>query len=321
VRLRRKAARELGVSVETALADYERYLLAKGCKARSVKSTFQRLRAVFEGHERRTAALTEEEAGVIWSEYVARPTRFKAPPATDTQMNVLHETRTFTRWCESKRWSRVADPFRGIEILGSRRKGKDQIDRIDDARRWLGVAIELASAGDAGALAAATALLLGMRASEVTDRLVRDIDDGGRVIVIPHAKTRAGVRRLRIPEVLRPLVAGQSTGKSPTDRLFGPKADRYWLRLAVRRICRIAKTPVVGPHGLRGTHATLAVEAGVTGDVVAAALGHESFALTAGHYASAESVTAARTRKVEAALSCGTPGKFRRSSAADRTAA
>jgi integrase len=112
-----------------------------------------------------------------------------------------------------------------------------------------------------------------------------------------------------------------SAGKSPTDRLFGPKADRYWLRLAVRRICRIAKTPIVGPHGLRGTHATLAVEAGVTGDVVAAALGHESFAVTAGHYASAESVTAARISKVEAALSCGTPGKFRRSSAADRTAA
>jgi hypothetical protein len=76
-----------------------------------------------------------------------------------------------------------------------------------------------------------------------------------------------------------------------------------------------SKTPIVGPHGLRGTHATLAVEAGVTGDVVAAALGHESFAVTAGHYASAESVTSARTRKVEAALSCGTPGEFRRSSA------
>jgi integrase len=112
-----------------------------------------------------------------------------------------------------------------------------------------------------------------------------------------------------------------SAGKSPADRLFGPKADRYWLRLAVRRICRTAKTPIVGPHGLRGTHATLAVEAGVTGDVVAAALGHESFAVTAGHYASAESVTSARTRKVEKALSCGTPGEFRKSSAGDRSAA
>ena len=83
-RLRRKAARELGESVETALSEYERYLVAKGCKARSVKSTFQRLGAVFKGHERRPVALTDDEAAVIWSEYVVRPTRFKAPPATDT---------------------------------------------------------------------------------------------------------------------------------------------------------------------------------------------------------------------------------------------
>jgi hypothetical protein len=123
-RMRRKAARELGVSVETALAEYERYLLAKGCKARSVKSTFQRLRAVFKGHEHRPAALTDDEAAVIWSEYFARPTRFKAPPATDTQMNVLHETRTFTRWCESKRWSKIADPFAESRSLAPAGKGK-----------------------------------------------------------------------------------------------------------------------------------------------------------------------------------------------------
>jgi hypothetical protein len=111
---------------------------------------------------------------------------------------------------------------------------------------------------------------MGMRASEVTDRLVRDIDDDGRVLIIPHAKTRAGVRRLRIPEVLQPLLAALATAKEQNERLFGADANRYWLRLAVRRICRIAKTPIIGPHGLRGTHATLAVQAGVTGDAVAA---------------------------------------------------
>ena len=160
-----------------------------------------------------------------------------------------------------------------------------------------------------------------MRASEIADRLVRDIDDEGRVLIIPQAKTRAGVRRLRIPEALHSLIAELLKGKSPTDRLFGPEANRFWLRHAVRRVCRIAKTPVVGPHGLRGTHATLAVEAGVTGDVVAAALGHESFAVTANHYAKAESVAGARTRRVEAALDCGIPREFRKSSANDRDAA
>jgi hypothetical protein len=38
------------------------------------------------------------------------------------------------------------------------------------------------------------------------------------------------------------------------------------------------------------------MKAGVTGDVVAAALGHESFAMTEGHYTEADPVTGAHTR-------------------------
>ena len=81
---------------------------------------------------------------------------------------------------------------------------------------------------------------------------------------------------------------------------------------AVQRICRLAKTPIVSPHGLRGTHATLAVQARVTGDAVARALGHESFAVTAGHYAKPEAVIDARTDLVMNSLR-----NFRTSSAAD----
>jgi integrase len=70
------------------------------------------------------------------------------------------------------------------------------------------------------------------------------------------------------------------------------------------------------PHGLRGTHATLAVQAGVTGDAVARALGHESFAVTTDHYAKPEAVSGARTDLVLENLR-----NFRKSSAPDRDAA
>ncbi len=70
----------------------------------------------------------------------------------------------------------------------------------------------------------------------------------------------------------------------------------------MRRICCLAKTQIVNPHGLRGTHATLAIQAGITGDAVARALGHESFAVTAGHYAKPEAVLGARTELVETSL-------------------
>jgi integrase len=301
-RLRREAARQIGVSVDAALIAYVRYLVAKGNRPRSVASTSERLRSVFAGHEHRPIAFGREDAERIWEDYRKRPTRMKKAPAIDTQRNVLHETRTFMRWCRKQGWAKTAEPFGQIEIIGQRSRGKDQLDRLDDARRWLATALRLGADGDAGAVAAATALLMGMRASEVTDRLVRDLDDDGRVLVIPHAKTRAGVRRLRIPEVLQPLLAALASDKEPNDALFGPSAHRWWLRLAVRRICGIARTPVVSPHGLRGTHATLAVQAGVTGDAVAAALGHESFTVTTAHYAKPESVSGARIHQIEERL-------------------
>src|SRR5262249_23133481 len=60
-----------------------------------------------------------------------------------------------------------------------------------------------------------------------------------------------------------------------------------------RRIC---------PHSLRGLHATLAIEEGATGDVVARALGHTNFSITAKHYASADSVINARLARASQAL-------------------
>jgi integrase len=50
---------------------------------------------------------------------------------------------------------------------------------------------------------------------------------------------------------------------------------------------RAAQSPKVlrvCPHGLRGTHATLAEEAGTSGTVVAKSLGHENHRVTEEHY-------------------------------------
>lgn len=56
------------------------------------------------------------------------------------------------------------------------------------------------------------------------------------------------------------------------------------------------------PHGLRGSHAPLAVAAGMSGPPVASSLRHESFAITARHYASEDSVTAVPIDRVADAL-------------------
>ncbi len=83
-----------------------------------------------------------------------------------------------------------------VEPIGQRNRGKKQL-RIDEARRFVEMAIKKANAGDDAAVSALTALLLGLRASEVTDRVVRDLDDDGRLLWIEFGKTKRARRTSR----------------------------------------------------------------------------------------------------------------------------
>ena len=64
--------------------------------------------------------------------------------------------------------------------------------------------------------------------------------------------------------------------------------DKFCLRAGVPRVC---------PHGLRGTHSTLAEAAGVTSHVVAASLGHVNDQVTGRHYTMPEVRDQARQRR------------------------
>lgn len=90
-------------------------------------------------------------------------------------------------------------------------------------------------------------------------------------------------------------------GKKPDDRLFG-EVNRHWVLRSVKRCCAAAGVPIVTPHGLRGTHAKVAREAGVSG-VLLAAMGHESETTTTEHYAGPDAVQQGAIERVSAALS------------------
>lgn len=148
-------------------------------------------------------------------------------------------------------------------------------------------------------------LHLGLRQGEVSARIVRDVDADGRILVIPFGKTAGSRRRLKVPEWLRPLLLSLVAGKAPTDLLFSSENQQrsrgYWWR-KVREWCQKANVPPVCPHSLRGLHATLAIEEGSTSDSVARALGHTSFAMTARHYASPDSVVNAQIARASQSL-------------------
>lgn len=185
--------------------------------------------------------------------------------------------------------------------------GKPQL-RIDEARRFTEVALERAQSGDRMALAALLALMLGARANEVLQRRVRDVDDGASVLWIPFGKTKNAKRRLTVPLVVRPLLAKLTEGQPGDAPLFPsprnpsrPYTDtRLWNE--VQTLCNAAGVPCVCTHSLRGLHATLSVSAGMSGEHVAASLGHASFAITAKHYADGSAIADRATAEVSGTL-------------------
>jgi integrase len=280
-------------SVEEGIEAYERYLLTeKGNKPGSVEDTLFRLRTFFPDTDLPLADLTPHKCSGYYEGLRTKISpRTKKAYSVDTQRNVLAEAKTFLRWCAERRFvgRSVLDQVKGV---GKRRHGKPQL-RIDEARRWLKVAGDLAERGEGWAVAAMLALVLGMRASEILSRVVRDLDDEGRLLWIPDSKTEAGRRTLEVPDFLRPYLQHLAQGKGKDELIFGAHWRDY-LRKAVAKICRLAGVPKVSAHSMRGLHSTLALAHGTSGHVVAASLGHKSEATTLRSYADPTAVESAR---------------------------
>ena len=288
------------LTVGEGVEKYEIYLREdRGNRAQSCKATAARLRLFFPRFDTPVCELTPTRCAALYTVLVKSPSpKTGKPLAPDTHRNYLAEAKTFLDWCVQRKLLR-ANPLREVRGVGRRRHGKEQLT-ADEARRWLACAQAL-FAEEPGAVAAALLLLCGLRCSEVTDRLVRDVDEGGRVLRITSGKTRAAARAVAIPELIRPHLVALGAGKGSRDNLFGVHW-RDWPRHWVRRICEAAGVPVVCAHSMRGLHATLSVSAGMSPHVVAASLGHESATTTLQSYALPGTAEAAASRLAQAKL-------------------
>jgi integrase len=98
----------------------------------------------------------------------------------------------------------LEQPFFCSHTVGKPNAGKTQL-RIEEARRFVQVALtDYETRHKPMALAAVMALTMGLRASEILKRKVRDLDDDCGILWIDHGKTRNAKRHLRIPEFIRP---------------------------------------------------------------------------------------------------------------------
>ena len=200
-------------------------------------------------------------------------------------MNTLAEAKTFFQFARA-RGITLVHPVEGVKGEGRRHYGKAKLS-CDEARKFLAKCLELAGGGgekqQVAAVAAAMPLVFGLRASEVTERQVRDLDDQGAIPRVTKSKSRAGIRSLQVPDWFKPHLQALAKNKQPNHLLVA--RDRTWLHRQVGQICEAAGVPKVSPHGLRGTHSDLALVAASTPLAVSQALGHESVSTTFKHYA------------------------------------
>jgi len=191
----------------------------------------------------------------------------------------------------------------------------------DEHEKECGRTISSSETGNRLALAAAMLPVFGLRAGEALSRRVRDIDRGriwqlyideglaGREQT-ERLKTESSRRRLEIPPLFIPLLERLVADRSPQEYLFGATRtgqrihhQRLWS--TVRRLCQKAGVPIVCPHSMRGYYASAGVRSGALPHVVAANMGHSSFAMTAYHYAQPQAIAGAHSARVLQMLDLG----------------
>lgn len=246
------------------------YLKERGKAASTVETATYRLRG-----------LMKPAAGLLVRDLT--PARcaslYKAYAATrkpDTHQGALDVAKACGTWWVKHKLV-ASNPWADVEPTGKKTHGKPH-PGITEARK-LAIWCLSQPAHKDGPCAVLVALLLGLRASEVIRIHTDHVDDEGRVLWVKKAKTRAGVRPLRVPEVLRPCLLQRAKGGI----LFPYKRD--WVRDNVKRACRKAGVPVACAQALRGTFATLSLEAGVAPEAVARSIGHVSVKTTKQSYA------------------------------------
>jgi integrase len=197
--------------------------------------------------------------------------------SADYHQNMLAVGRIWAKWCIKRRWLR-ASPFADVEPVGQRVLGADKARlTVDESRRLEAWCL---ARRDQDAALTLGYLYLGPRCSELAQRSVRDLDDGGSLLWIGKTKSAAGRRKLRVPPELGELLLELCAGRAADAPIFvdanGNRMNRNVARKRVRWVCDMAGVPVLPPQALRRTQASLATEAGETALAVARHLGHST---------------------------------------------
>jgi integrase len=302
-------ARLSKVTVEEAIDQYRKYLGEKGTGDTSSKETCRRLKLFFPTLALPVSRVTPERAKSYYEAFRARTKENGEPISVAYHRAALINARSFASFCVEHGWL-GSNPFADVKGIGRRNAGKLQ-HTGNETRVLYAHCMARAQAGDKAALGVLMALLMALRSSDITRRLVRDVDLDATVLRISKGKTEKSNRARKVPAVLQPLLAKLVEGRSPFEPLFktayteSGHHTRRWLEQAMEKFCEAAGVPYVCPHALKGTAGSILAEVGESADVIANHLSHAERSTTKRHYIAPDAVEAGQTERAFAVIAGG----------------
>ena len=310
MRLEKHHSQDFEKSVSELTEEYRSYCLAdRGYRTRTAQVENHRLSMIFEAKPHlRLSTLTHTKAEAMMKVLWGRCSKRNGKPlSVATHRHDIAILQRFGQWACKAKYIRE-NPFVGLVPPGKPNVGKVHLT-TDERIKWVHACKSEIAMGSKLALAALFCLYRGTRAEEILQRRVSDVDDAGTKLIISSAKTKAGNRRLGIPEALRECFAALCYGKSPADFLFAQakpgvsKSNHSGsLNRVVHRICRAAKVKRISTHSLRGMNAEMQLEGGQSEDVVARTLGHTNISMTMRHYVNQDVQDSIAAKKVDSQL-------------------
>lgn len=300
-----------GITLKMGAAQFIAKQRANGNAESTLGLYVYRLRAILDlpANDQRSLSWLRQRGAELYA--ASKLKKNGAPRAPDTHIGGLRIGKQFGDWCVEHKHLR-ANPFAGVKPEGKLRRGSTKSRlRVDEGR-----AVREACHAEGGIDGALTLayLLLGGRASEIVDRVGRDLDDDDRLLCVDRTKTEAGERKLEIPEELQPLLVALKRG--PYERLFvnlsgQPMSRRVAYQRVTAFIERVIGREKIGPQVLRRSQGTFAIDAGATGHAVSAHLGHRSAvglsAVTTRSYVGGNAVRDAKNQRAFKVLAGGKP--------------
>lgn len=299
-----------GTTFEMAFVAFEQELRNRGNKVSSVNEALRRIKTFFAGVETmQLARLRHDRAEQLYA-------AFREGRAVDHHRNALANAKGFMKWCVEQGWI-AESPLAKVKGIGKRSQGKPQFTG-DETRKWFAYVMDKAKKRRTGperldsdaAIGLLLLLFLGLRQSDVSKRVVRDLDLDATVLRIERGKTKKSNRPRKVPAFLQPLLRQVAGGRAPDAPLFPSMRwtefhTHHWLRHAQGRFCKAAGLPYIPPHGLKGTAGSLLAETGELADRIADHLSHEDQSTTMQHYLAPGVVEEAQGERVFAVISGG----------------